>query len=419
MLSFTQGYMKFIFTLLCIAFCCNLTLAQRCGTTDYIINHPIKKNNTLRAESPSLTTRDTLPNEVIIVPVVIHVLYNTNDQNISDQQVISQITSLNNDYRRRNADAINTPEAFKSVAADTRIQFCLARVDPQGRPTSGIIHKATNQPQFLADDQMKYSSKGGDDAWDATKYLNIWVCNLFGRTLGYAVLPGSPLEIDGVVIKYNCFGTTPNLSPPYNKGRTATHEIGHWLGLKHLWGDTLCGDDSIADTPTQETSNSYCPVFPHLSSCSINSYGDMFMNYMDFTDDGCMNLFTKGQTAKMRSLFALGNVRNSFLNSSVCDSSNAEAGPLPTDPPIPETTPLKITVYPNPFSNAIKITSESKSDLTGKIMRLYDITGRLFKTQTIQSQTTVLDVSNLPAGMYVLKIEDANGSLIYKLIKQP
>src|SRR6185312_12866364 len=170
---------------------------------------------------------------------------------------------------------------------------------------------------------------------------------------------------------------------------------------------------------TQETSNSYCPVFPHLSSCSINSYGDMFMNYMDFTDDGCMNMFTNGQKAKMRSLFAKGNPRNSFLNSSVCDSVNAEAGPLPTAPPITETTPLKITVHPNPFSNTIKIASESKSDVTGKVIRLYDITGRLFKTQTIQSQTTVLDVSNLPFGMYILKIEDSNGSLIYKLIKQP
>lgn len=411
--------MKFIFTLFCIGFFHNVTLAQRCGTTDYIINHPIKTNNALRTESPGTTTRDTLPNEVIIVPVVIHILYNTTDQNISDQQVLSQITALNNDYRRRNADTINTPDVFKSVAADIRIQFCLARVDPNGRPTSGIIHKPTTQSQFLADDQMKFSSKGGDDAWDATKYLNIWVCNLFGRTLGYAVMPGSPLANDGVVIKYDCFGTTSNVSAPYNKGRTATHEIGHWLGLRHLWGDTLCGDDSIADTPPQETSNSYCPVFPHVSSCSINPSGDMFMDYMDFTDDGCMNMFTKGQKAKMRSLFALGNSRNSFLNSGVCDSSNAEAGPLPTDSVIPETTPLKISVYPNPFSNAIKIVSDSKSDLTGKILRLYDITGRLFKTQTIQSQNTVLDVSNLPSGMYILKIEDSNGSLIYKLIKQP
>lgn len=409
--------MKFIFTLLFyLAISSGTILAQRCGTPDYIINHPINTNNLLRGQSPHTASRDTLANEVIIIPVVVHVLYNNNDQNISDQQVISQITSLNNDYRRRNADAINTPAAFKDAATDTRIQFCLAKVDPQGRTTSGIIRKYTNQSQFLADDQMKYSSKGGDDAWDASRYLNIWVCNLFGRTLGYAVLPGSPLEKDGVVIKYGCFGTTPNLVAPYNKGRTATHEIGHWLGLKHLWGDAACGDDGIDDTPPQETSNTYCPVFPHLSSCSINPNGDMFMNYMDFTDDGCMNMFTKGQKAEMRSLFALGNSRNSFLNSTACDSANAtEGGPLPT----PEKTELKITVYPNPFSNVIKISSNKEDRILGKTLRLYDVTGKLFKTQTIQSQNTVLNVSNLPAGMYILKIEDDNESFVYKIIKQP
>jgi predicted Zn-dependent protease len=405
--------MKFIFILFCFGFFYAPLLAQRCGTSEYIINHPIKKNNFLRGQSPNVPSRDTLANEVILIPVVVHVLYNNSEENISDQQVISQITSLNNDYRRLNADTVNTPDVFRSIAADIRIQFCLAKVDPQGRSTSGIIHKFTNQTQFLADDQMKFSSKGGDDAWDATRYLNIWVCNLFGRTLGYAVLPGSPLAKDGVVLKYACFGTTPNVVSPYNKGRTATHEIGHWLGLKHLWGDAMCGDDGIADTPPQETSNSYCPVFPHLSSCSNSPNGDMFMNYMDFTDDGCMNLFTKGQKAEMRGLFALGNLRNSFLNSTACDSSNTEAGPLPTDP---KTSELKITIYPNPFSNIINIASDNKSNITGKILRLYDVTGKLFKTQTIQSQNTVLNVSNLPAGMYILKIED---TLVYKLIKQP
>jgi len=408
--------MKFIITLFYLAISSSTILAQQCGTPEYIINHPFKKNSLLRGQSPDTPSRDTLANEVIIIPVIVHVLYNNSDQNISDQQVISQIISLNNDYRRQNADAINTPAAFKDVAADTRIQFCLAKVDPQGRATSGIIHKYTNQPQFLADDQMKYSSKGGDDAWDASRYLNIWVCNLFGRTLGYGVLPGSPAEKDGVVIKYGCFGTTANLAAPYNKGRTATHEIGHWLGLKHLWGDASCGDDGIEDTPQQETSNTYCPVFPHLSSCSINPNGDMFMNYMDFTDDGCMNMFTQGQKAEMRSLFALGNPRNSFLNSTACDSSNAiEAGPLP----IPEKTELKITVYPNPFSNVIKIASNKQDRILGKTLRLYDVTGKLFKTQTIQSQNTILNVSNLPSGMYILRIEDDSESFVYKIIKQP
>ena len=228
--------MKFIFTIF------SLTLflygsAQRCLTPDYAQEHPV--NNFIAKRTISLKTanRDTLPNEIINIPVVVHVLYNNSTQNISDAQVISQIVSLNNDFRRRNADTINTPAPFKSVAADTRIQFCLAKVDPNGKYTTGIIHKYTTETQFVADDAMKFSSQGGDDAWDASKYLNIWVCNLFGRTLGYAVLPGSPAEKDGVVIQYDVFGTIGYLTSPFNKGRTATHEIGHWLGLKHLWGD--------------------------------------------------------------------------------------------------------------------------------------------------------------------------------------
>ena len=220
---------------------------------------------------------------------------------------------MNNDYRRQNADAVNTPAPFKSVAADTRIVFCLAKVDPNGNHTSGIIRKYTKTDLFLSDDAMKFSTSGGDDIWDSKRYLNIWVCNLFGRTLGYSVMPGAPADKDGVVIQYSVFGTTPNVAAPYNKGRTVTHEVGHWLGLKHLWGDAVCGDDGIADTPTQQTNNSGCPSFPHLSSCSINFNGDMFMNFMDFTDDACMNMFTHGQKNEMRSLFALGNVEEFFI----------------------------------------------------------------------------------------------------------
>ena len=407
--------MRFIFTFICLnfTFC---VIAQRCVTPEYEKQNSFASSVQTAAPTTESAGRDTIANEVIVVPVVFHILYNSNVQNVSDQQVLSQLAALNNDYRRLNADTINTPAAFRGVAADTRIAFCLAKVDPNGYQTSGIIHKYTKSDLFLSDDEMKFSSSGGDDAWDSKRYLNIWVCNLFGRTLGYAVMPGGPAEKDGVVIQYTSFGTIGTAATPFNKGRTVTHEVGHWLGLRHLWGDAECGDDGIADTPPQEASNSGCPSFPHLSSCSINFNGDMFMNYMDFTNDDCMNMFTQGQKNEMRGQFAVGNARNSFLNTFVCDSSLAQNGPLPTDST--SGNDITISVYPNPFISQITVSSNNEVDLTGKTIKLYDVTGKLFVVQTLKSQKTSINVGNLPPGMYFLKMDGGNTSKVFKLIKQ-
>lgn len=407
--------MKLIFTLLLLIGMLN-TSAQRCATSSYVQQQSaFARGNGSVKPKPPLNARDTLPDEVILIPVVVHVLYNTNGQNISDEQVLSQIKVLNEDFRRLNKDAIYTPAPFKNVAADTRIVFSLAKVDPNGYATNGIIHKFTKEPFFLADDAMKFSSSGGDDAWDANKYLNIWVCDLFGRTLGYAVLPGSPPEKDGVVIKYTAFGTTGNVRAPYNKGRTTTHEIGHWLGLRHLWGDKRCGDDGIADTPSQQSGNNHCPTFPHLSSCSINQYGDMFMNFMDLTDDKCMNLFTIGQKSKMRSVFSIGNYRNSLLNSTVCDASNAQPAPIVPDAVLNKPA---VTIYPNPFLNDITISLKDVKYVKGSIIKLYNATGKLFINQKVQSKETTLHLNHLPSGLYFLRIEGGQGSFAYKIIKQ-
>ena len=403
--------MKFFIFLIYIFFCVSAN-AQRCLTPEYS-----QKNRDFNFISKRIGTvnnakRAVLKNEIINIPVIVHVLYNDNQQNITDAQVISQIISLNKDFRRKNADTVNTPAAFKNLAADTRIQFCLAKVDPKGKYTTGIIHKYTGQSHFIADDAVKFSAQGGDDAWDASRYLNIWVCNLFGRTLGYSVLPGSPAEKDGVVIQFNAFGTVGNLVAPFDKGRTATHEIGHWLGLQHLWGDTDCGDDGIADTPPQQGSNSGCPSFPHLSSCSNSPDGDMFMDFMDFTNDACMNMFTNGQKEEMRSLFDEGGLRNSFIGSIECDSTNAAGGPLPKDE-----GKLKITLYPNPTSNILNINSNLDTEVVGRVLRLFDASGKLCLTQIIQSQNTILNIAHLTAGMYILKIEGESGPHIYKIMK--
>ena len=363
--------------------------------------------------TPTGQQRDTIANEIITIPVVIHLLYKTSDQDIPDAQILSQLANLNNDYRMLNADRVNIPTPFRIFAADCQVMFCLAQVDPSGRHTNGMIRKYTNRDYFIADDGMKYSASGGDDAWDNNRYLNIWVCNLFGRMLGYSSIPGSSPDKDGVVINWDVFGTIGHLRPLFNKGRTTTHEIGHWMGLKHIWGDALCGDDGIDDTPSQQNYNFGCPSFPNASSCSPNANGDMFMNFMDFTDDGCMNMFTNGQKKKMRSLFALNAPRNSFLNSFACDSSLA-SGVREEGQTLPQTNNIK--VYPNPARDLIHLDFTDAS-VIGKTIHLYSMQGTELLNQVIHKNPNMINVQNIPPGAYLLSVSLGDQKKIVKLIK--
>jgi hypothetical protein len=221
--------------------------------------------------------------------------------------VKTQILALNRDFRKLNPDTVNIPESFKALAADCGIEFRLATVDPKGRATSGIVHKYSPITKWILDDKIKLSSEMGDDGWDPGSYLNIWVGTM-DRILGYSSVPGDPEDKDGVVISNTAFGVTGG--GPYSKGRTNVHEIGHWLGLKHLWGDADCGDDGVADTPKQATYTNGCPSGIRIS-CDNAPYGDMYMDYMDFTNDACLVMFTKGQRQKMRALFEPGGARSS------------------------------------------------------------------------------------------------------------
>lgn len=253
----------------------------------------------------------------VIIPVVVHVVYNTDDQNISDAQIESQIKVLNEDFRKLNADVNNTPSDFKSVVADAQVQFQLAVRDPDCKQTNGITRTKTSVTTFKDDDRVKSAATGGHDPWPRDKYLNIWICgklvNSKGQTLlGYATFPGAPAKVDGVVINYKGFGNIGTAQSPYNKGRTATHEIGHWLDLHHIWGDDYCGDDGVVDTPTHNDPNYGCPTYPHKSTCSGEPV-EMTMNYMDYTDDGCMYMFTAGQVARINA--TLYGPRNAILSS--------------------------------------------------------------------------------------------------------
>jgi hypothetical protein len=271
-------------------------------------------------------------NEVITIPVVVHVVYNRSrpEQNISDEQIFSQIEALNVDFRRLNSDTVNTPELFRNLAADTYIQFQLAQRTPDGLPTNGITRTVTDIEEFSFDsDNIKFDNTGGKNIWNRDRYMNIWVCNLEQNYLGYAQYPGGNAATDGIVISYRNFGTTGTAQFPFNLGRTVTHEVGHWLNLVHTWGDedNCNATDYVSDTPTQESAYYHCPGFPQVSCDSE----DMFMNYMDYTDDRCMNLFTAGQSHRMHA--TLNGFRAPIKNSDalvapqftnlICDTLNS------------------------------------------------------------------------------------------------
>jgi pregnancy-associated plasma protein-A len=251
------------------------------------------------------------PPPVVRIPVVVHVVFNTPQQNISDEQIRSQIAGLNRDYRKQNADADAVPAAFRPFAAEAFIEFQFAARDPNGNPTDGITRTRTSQTEFGTADEIKFAASGGHDAWPGSRYLNMWVAPsivdpILGSLLGYAQFPGGPTSTDGVVIWQGAFGDTGTATAPFDKGRTATHEVGHWLNLLHIWGDDSGGcqrSDEVDDTPNQAAANSRCPSFPHVS-CNNGPDGDMFMNYMDYTDDSCMCMFSAGQVTRMRAALA-------------------------------------------------------------------------------------------------------------------
>ncbi len=257
-----------------------------------------------------LSDPNRVVNGIITIPVVFHIVWNTSAENISDAQIASQLQILTDDFRRLNSDADGT----WSQASDTEIEFCMASVDPNGNSTNGITRTNTSVTSFSANDNMKFNSSGGHDAWPAGDYLNFWVCDLSGGLLGYAQFPGGAAATDGVVCDYQYVGNEGTATAPFNLGRTATHEVGHWLNLRHIWGDGGCSvDDFVNDTPTSDASNGGCAL-GHVSCGSV----DMVQNYMDYSDDACMNLYTQGQKDRMRALFEPGGFRESLLSSAAC-----------------------------------------------------------------------------------------------------
>jgi Pregnancy-associated plasma protein-A len=220
------------------------------------------------------------------VKVIVHVVFQTARQNISDAQIKSQIDALNKDFRRTNSDWQQAPAPFKGLATDAFIQFKL----------TDVTRTQTAESSFSSNDDVKVVAA----VQKPKKLLNIWVCRLGGGLLGYAQFPGGPAATDGVVITHTAFGTQGTAAVPFNRGRTTTHEVGHYFNLRHIWADTpdCSSSDFVEDTPNAEGPNYGTPTFPSIS-CRNGPSGDMFMNYMDYVDDKAMFMFTAGQVARM------------------------------------------------------------------------------------------------------------------------
>ena len=284
--------------------CATMALHRHLAAVD--ANYPAVRRE---IEAFSILARRAPRTTVARINVVVHVLYRTAAENISDAQIQSQIDVLNADFRGSNPDIDKVPAAFSGRVGDALVEFALATEGPDGRKSTGVTRTRTRVTAFdgdisALDEEIKVTS--GAAAWPAGRYLNLWVCTLGSGLLGYAQFPGGPAERDGVVILNAAFGTSGIVEGPFDRGRTATHEIGHWLNLLHIWGDDdlgCRGSDSVADTPNQAGSNGGCPQFPSIS-CRNGPLGDMFMNYMDYTDDACMFLFTRGQVSRMHAALA-------------------------------------------------------------------------------------------------------------------
>ena len=241
------------------------------------------------------------------LPVHVNVLYRSGAENVSDAQIQSQIDVLNQDFAGSNTDYNSTPSIFQGVrSGDIKIRFIWT--------PANTTRLATKKTSWRTNDDMKRSSRGGIDPTSPATTLNIWVCNLSNSILGYAQFPGGGSSAtDGVVIDNNAFGKGAGYSlySAYNLGRTATHEVGHYFNLRHIWGDATCGNDFVSDTPLHNTSNGGCPTYPHYSTCSGNPV-EMTMNYMDYTYDACMYMFTQGQASRMQATYAVGGPRASL-----------------------------------------------------------------------------------------------------------
>lgn len=395
--------MKKLLTVVAICgFCSAMLIGQtpsRCGTLHESATDP---SGFFPKEIPSVTER-----MVVTIPVVVHVVWNKAEENISKEQILSQIEVLNKDFSASNSQISSVPLLFQPLIADVGFHFCLASKDPNGNATSGIVRtQTTNNLGIGGTSAIHHSSQGGSDAWNPNKYLNIWVAKFAGNIGGIASFPGEgPVNEQGVEINYKQFGTVGTATnPPYNLGRTCTHEIGHYFNLEHLWGpnaNSCCNeDDGVADTPTScEDYLDECPTGTTFS-CTAP---DMWMNFMNYTNDACMAMFSTGQ--KLRMYDALNNFRAGLLNSDGCQAVATVEVPDGVD----------LVIYGNPVHGQLNFEIKSPTALPWRVQLKNALGQPVFDKYMVANTSSVIDCQGFGSGVYFL-VASQNGAQIVRRV---
>lgn len=379
--------------------CLNGQYVSRCGTEapDEFYTHQVMHRS--------------YPREEIVIPVVVHVVYTKIDENLSEERILSQIRTLNEDFNGNNIDITQVPKEFQKHVGKVGISFCLASEDPSGRPSNGMVRVESaidsigGQTQFeTGRNRLKHSDLGGSNAWDTQRYLNIWVSNRIDGNIGKAIFPNEEAidEEDGIEIFYKAFGPSKDLNFPFNKGRTLTHEVGHYLNLSHLWGrdEISCFDDGdmVDDTPSQSEIYFGCIDTPQFSCGSQ----DMTSNFMEFVDDACLNFFTKGQAERM--MDALFRHRYELISSGICN----------TEPPVPN-NPLDIAIIRQ--SSRGLLINLSFMPAVDYQLSLYSITGQLiWEERQNDLSIHLIDSNSYPTGIYVLQMVSENRQVAQKVL---
>lgn len=380
--------------------------------------------NWLSQKRPAkITMMDGGNDEVVTLPVVIHIIHDGDEvgisENIPDERVLSQLQVLNEDFGRIEG----TPGYVEGNAGvDTGIRFCLAQQDPDGNPTNGIIRHNLGLASWNSMEAVDNDMKGAT-MWDPERYINIWVCRFGGQLAqvgGYAYFPEASgldglegaeanADIDGIVMSFKAFGSSDTFPattyfPQMDKGRSLTHEMGHYLGLRHIWGDGNSCDatDYCDDTPPVAGVHFMCEA---ADTCPDDEYPDMIENHMDYTPDACKSIFTNGQKERMWTVLENAPRRASLLESNACEAPQMGVGG--------QAWQQGIRLYPNPANNVLNITG---NDVEGAQFEIYTILGAVVTSGTMADG--VIDTSGLESGLYFVKISLEGQSKTLRLIKE-